>query len=104
MPSAARREEVLSVGHPVEAECPRVRVELLPAHLKERTLPLGQAAPREGDFVVYWMRTAMRATENPALDVALLAARALDKPVFVYQGLSEHYRCASDRHHAFILE
>ncbi len=46
----------------------------------------------------------MRATENPALDVALQAGRQLKKPVFVYQSLSERYAYASDRHHTFILE
>ncbi len=64
-----------------------------------------RTAPRAGgDYVVYWMRTAMRATENPALDAALRAGRDLKKPVFVYQGLSEHHPYASDRHHSFILE
>lgn len=72
--------------------------------LAERVSPLGPGEPRAGDYIVYWMRTAMRATENPALDVALQAARRLDKPVFVYQSLSERYAYASDRHHTFILE
>jgi len=60
--------------------------------------------PRDGDFVIYWMRIAARASENPALDVALEAGRALGKPVFVYHALSERYRYASDRLHTFILE
>ncbi len=77
---------------------------MLPAHLAERLEP-GAPPPRpEGDFVVYWMRVAARATENPALDVALAAAAALKKPVFVYQALSQRYRYASDRLHTFILE
>ena len=50
------------------------------------------------------MRTACRAQENPALDVALTVGRAIDKPVFVYHGLSETYPYASDRHHTFMLE
>ena len=76
---------------------------MLPPHLQERLEP-NAPAPREGDFVVYWMRIAARATENPALDVALTAAAALGKPVFVYHALSERYRYASDRLHTFILE
>jgi hypothetical protein len=47
---------------------------------------------------------AARATENPALDVALALGRRLGKPVFVYHALSERYRYASDRLHTFILE
>lgn len=81
-----------------------MRFDFLPPELRERTQPLGPGAPRAGDYVVYWMRTALRATENPALDVALLAGRELKKPVFVYQGLAEKYAYASDRHHTFILE
>jgi len=76
----------------------------LPPHLAERVEP-GAPAPRaEGEFVIYWMRVAMRAEENPALEVALAAARALKKPVFVYQGLTARHRYASDRLHTFILE
>lgn len=75
----------------------------LPPHLHERLEP-GAPPPRDGEFVVYWMRIAARATENPALDVALTAAAALGKPVFVYHALSERYRYASDRLHTFILE
>jgi photolyase PhrII len=60
------------------------------------------AAP--GAFVLYWLRTAQRAHENPSLDAALLAGQSLGLPVFVYQGLSERYPHASDRHHTFILE
>lgn len=61
-------------------------------------------APRDGDYVIYWMRIAARVTENPALDTALTIARQLNKPVFIYHALSERYRYASDRLHTFILE
>lgn len=50
------------------------------------------------------MRTAVRAHENPALDVAIHLANAHGVPVFVYHALSERYPYASDRHHRFILE
>ncbi|NNF38430.1 MAG: NAD(P)-binding protein [Gemmatimonadetes bacterium] len=54
--------------------------------------------------VVYWMRTAVRVHDNPALDVAVAAARMLRRPVWIYHALSERYPYASDRHHRFILE
>lgn len=78
----------------------------LPPHLSERAgRDCGTAAPRaHGEFVLYWARTALRAHENPALDAAIIASHALDKPLFVYHGLSERYPYASDRHHMFILE
>ncbi len=76
----------------------------LPEHLRERVEP-GAPAPRaDGEMVVYWMRVAVRAVENPALDVALAAGAALGKPVFVYHGLAQSYAYASDRLHTFILE
>jgi photolyase PhrII len=80
--------------------------ETLPTHLAERVTvhsPPGRLHPA-GAFVVYWMRTAVRAHENPALDTALTIAQALGLPVFVYHALSERYPYASDRHHTFILE
>ena len=76
----------------------------LPDHLAERCSRLSDVEPASGDFVLYWMRTACRAHENPALDVALTAGRGIDKPVFVYHALSESYPYASDRHHTFIVE
>ena len=83
-----------------------LRPDLLPDHLAERitTHSALHAVPETGEFVLYWMRTAVRAHENPALDVALLLGRELQRPVFVYHALSERYPYASDRHHTFILE
>lgn len=76
---------------------------MLPPHLDERTRR-GTEPRTDGAFVLYWMRTAVRAHENPALDVALTVAAKIDRPVFVYHALSERYPYASDRHHRFILE
>ena len=76
----------------------------LPEHLRERTRPLGPAAPAADEFILYWMRTACRAHENPALDLALEIARRLGRPMFVYQELLASEPYASDRHHTFVLE
>lgn len=77
----------------------------LPAHLSERTRFLSNERENHtGDCVVYWTHHALRTEENPALDVAIHLARSLELPLLVYQGLSESYRFASDRHHTFILE
>ncbi|MEM9189655.1 MAG: FAD-dependent oxidoreductase [Myxococcota bacterium] len=75
----------------------------LPTTLGERTRTLGveKSPPR---FVLYWMRTAVRAHENPALDTALVLGKTLGLPVFCYHALSERYPFASDRHHMFVLE
>ncbi|MGV3624182.1 MAG: FAD-dependent oxidoreductase [Archangium sp.] len=75
---------------------------MLPPHLAERLEP-GAPPPRDGDAVVYWMRVAARAWENPALDVALVAAKALGKPLCVYQCVSTG-GLATDRQQAFVWE
>lgn len=82
-------------------------IEALPEHLRERTravAALPRSVPAAARFVLYWMRTALRAEENPALEVAKIWAAELQLPLLVYQGLDERYDYASDRHHRFILE
>jgi deoxyribodipyrimidine photo-lyase len=38
----------------------------------------------EGECVIYWMLRSQRATDNPALNVAVDAANLLRKPVVVF--------------------
>jgi photolyase PhrII len=76
----------------------------LPPHLHERTRFHSTGAANDGQFVLYWMRTAVRVEENPALDVAITIAHELKLPVLVYHAISERYEFASDRHHTFMLE
>jgi photolyase PhrII len=87
----------------------------LPAHLHERIRVVAdnrqQAPERKSDSeglsdgpVVYWTHHAQRVDENPALDVSRMLAHALDRPLLVYQGLSQRYRYASDRHHWFQMQ
>ena len=76
-----------------------------PDHLAERTRVVrDRSINPTGEFVLYWMHSALRAHVNPALDVALLLSRRLSLPLLVCQGLSARYAYASDRHHAFILQ
>ena len=78
---------------------------LFPDHLSERLRVESDRVPNpDGRFILYWMHHSLRGHENPALDVALLAADQLRLPIFVYQGLSERAAYASDRHHMFILQ
>lgn len=79
--------------------------EFLPESLKERIHFVKMDEQRAtGQFVLYWMRTAIRVDENPALDVSIRIANAFGLSVLVYHGLSERYPYASDRHHTFILQ
>ena len=83
-------------------------IESLPKHLFERTRVYNGNAVNtrkgSGQFVLYWMRTAVRTDENPALDTARWIADRQGIPLLVYQAISEHYEHASDRHHAFMLQ
>lgn len=79
----------------------------LPPHLRERTRVIRDfsgTTPQQGEMVVYWMRTAVRLEENPALEVASWLADRLELPLLIYHAISEHYPYASDRHHTFMLE
>ena len=82
-------------------------LEQLPEHLGERTRVLGDDSHESeagASYVLYWMRTAVRAEENPALDVAAWLANQQGIPLLVYHAISEHYEFASDRHHTFMLQ
>jgi hypothetical protein len=51
----------------------------LSRHPRVRVRKAGGPDP-QGRAVVYWMQRAQRAADNPALDLAIQAANALDKP------------------------
>jgi deoxyribodipyrimidine photo-lyase len=63
----------------------------------------GQPA-RDGTAVVYWMRRAQRALDNPALETAIVAANVLGKPLVVYFALIAGATAANLRHYHFMLE
>ncbi|MCA9261345.1 MAG: NAD(P)-binding protein [Planctomycetales bacterium] len=77
----------------------------LPPALRERCRPLNDhAVDTDGDFVLYWMATAVRTDENPALESAVALANQLRLSPLIYQALSQHAPYASDRLHTFLLE
>ena len=58
----------------------------------------------DGDYVLYWMIAARRTKWNFALDRAVTHAKALDKPLLVFEPLRNGYLWASDRLHRFVIE
>ncbi|WP_116127278.1 deoxyribodipyrimidine photo-lyase [Lewinella sp. IMCC34183] len=73
--------------------------------LKLRTRALTPAPPaRDRPYVLCWLMQALRARENPALDVAILLGNAEGIPVVVVHALENRYPYASHRLHRFILE
>jgi deoxyribodipyrimidine photolyase len=80
-------------------------VQDLAEHLAERTRLVNRCPQQpQNKFVLYWLHHAMRAHENPALNVAITISNRLRIPLLVYQALPDSFPYASDRHHSFILE
>ena len=80
-------------------------IELADESLRERTRILKAAGGEiRGELVLYWMHASIRGSENQTLSMAIFLANRLRLPLLVYQGLSERYPYASDRHHWFILQ
>lgn len=75
----------------------------LPNDLSERVRRVSERQVT-GEFVLLWLHNALRLENNPSVNVAIEAANQLGLPLLVYQGVSERYPFASDRHHAFILQ
>ncbi len=59
-------------------------------------------ADSDGDCVVYWMQRSQRGRQNAALNVAVLAANLLGKPVVVFFAPVPFYPGANLRHYAFL--
>src|SRR5271167_3439400 len=57
-----------------------------------------------GRCVVYWMQRAQRALDNPALDVAVQAANALQQPVVIFFAPVPFYPHANLRHYSFLAQ
>ncbi|MAB72792.1 MAG: hypothetical protein CMJ54_09830 [Planctomycetaceae bacterium] len=78
-------------------------IQRLPGHLRERVHPFADRG-RGGDLVVCWIHHANRTDENPLLEVAADAARALQLPLVVHAGFGGFHPHANDRHTRFMLE
>ena len=57
----------------------------------------------DGRYVLYWMVAERRWRFNYGLEYATQMARALDRPLLVFEPLRAGYPWASDRFHAFVL-
>ena len=57
-----------------------------------------------GRCVVYWMQRAQRATDNPALNVAVNVGNELGKPVVVFFAPVPFYPHANARHYRFLAD
>jgi len=87
------------------------QLDSLPEHLFERSRLHESHNSQDADgglqpspFVLYWMSTAVRAVENPALDAACHIACEYNWPLLIYHEISQCDEFASDRHHVFQLQ
>jgi deoxyribodipyrimidine photo-lyase len=62
----------------------------------------GGAPAPDGKCIVYWMQRAERALDNPALDIAIEVANALDLPVLAYFSAISNFPQANLRHYVFL--
>jgi deoxyribodipyrimidine photo-lyase len=78
----------------------------MPSLQNEPRVQLANDAPvrSDGDYVLYWMIAARRASWSHALDRAATWARTLNRPLLVLEALRVGYPYASDRLHRFILQ
>lgn len=72
-------------------------------HPRVRVRRAGLPDP-DGTCVVYWMQRSQRGMDNPALDIAVGAANALNKPVVAYFAPTPNYPNANLRHYRFLAE
>jgi deoxyribodipyrimidine photo-lyase len=72
---------------------------------EERIARLNGNAPRsDGDFVLYWMQSAVRSEHNPALEFAVDRANESGLPLVVAFCLTPNFPEANLRHYTFLLE
>jgi deoxyribodipyrimidine photo-lyase len=73
--------------------------------LRLRSVDLtGRRDESGGRYVLYWMQSTHRTTDNWGLRAAIRAADKRGLPVVIHQGLDPTYPYASARHHAFMLD
>ncbi len=70
----------------------------------ERTNPLNRKKERAGDYVLYWMQSAVRAKYNHALEYAVDRANERNIPVLAVFCLVNNFPNANQRHYHFMLE
>jgi hypothetical protein len=80
-------------------------IKQLPDHLFERCRNVnGHEFIRDGDYILYWMHSAARMDENPALDTAIHVSHTTGDPLYIIYPLAEDMDFANDRKFAFLLQ
>jgi len=70
----------------------------------ERIQFLNDETARDGDYVLYWMQRAQRASCNHALEYAVREANGLGLPLVAVFGITQRFPDGNARSYAFMLE
>lgn len=70
----------------------------------ERIQFLNEEAPRDGDYVLYWMQHAQRASCNHALEYAVREANERGLPLVSIFGITQRFPDGNARSYGFMLE
>jgi len=71
---------------------------------EDRVRKLNKSNNESGDYVIYWMHSAMRTVHNHSLEFAVSEANRLKKPLLVLFCLMKNYPSANNRHFRFLIE
>jgi deoxyribodipyrimidine photo-lyase len=71
---------------------------------EERINHLNQNRVKKGEYVLYWMQSAVRTHYNHALEYSISKANHLNLPLIVYFGITDDFPEANQRHYYFLLE
>ncbi|MFO7814855.1 MAG: deoxyribodipyrimidine photo-lyase [Halanaerobiales bacterium] len=77
---------------------------MLKIMLKENFKVFEDGKVKNNKYIIYWMQSAQRVKENPALDYAANKANDLEVPLIVFFNLSDQFPEANYRHYYFMLE
>src|SRR3954454_2582559 len=88
-----------------DGPCRRDVLPIVTQVAQNRTTLVGDDPIRpDGTFVLYWMIAARRPSWSFTLDRAIAWARALGRPLLVFEPLRAGYGWASDRLHRFVID
>ena len=65
---------------------------------------VSEVSSQSGDYVLYWMQRAQRASVNHALEFAVRRANELRLPLLAVFGITQRFPAANARSYAFMLE
>jgi predicted NAD/FAD-dependent oxidoreductase/deoxyribodipyrimidine photolyase len=77
----------------------------IPEYVLERTTyRVNDVLNPTGEYILYWMHSAMRLVDNPSLDLCSLLSAQLQKPIVIVQVQASDQPHLNKRHFTFIAE